>query len=85
MKKVLCKEEYDFFSDVYFLKGKYYTMNEDSSESCLINSDGLNSVRFYYRDYFPVSGDLPIFENYFNNIKDIRKRKLEKILNLSYI
>lgn len=83
MKKVLCKEEFSFFSDTYFEKGKYYTMNEDSSESCLIDSHydyGMASVRFYYQDYFPVSGDLPIFEKYFNNIKDIRKQKLNKII-----
>ena len=84
MKLIFCKKDFDFFSDIYFKKGKYYSVVEDSSESCLVivESDmGLpySSHRFYYKTYFDYYDRVPIFERYFDNIKEIRKKKILKI------
>jgi len=84
MKRILCKKDYYFFSELYFLKGKQYSIVEDSNESCLVIVESENKIpysshRFYYKDYFGVSEQVPIFERYFDNIKDVRKKKLIKL------
>ena len=81
MKKVLCKENFHFFSDIYFQKGKYYIMVEDSSESCLVRNENNEQpyFRFYYIDYFQgVSSSLPIFER-------CRKKKIEQFKDISEV
>jgi hypothetical protein len=67
-------------------------VNEDNTESCYVYTDlsiGDLGYRFYYYHYFKDIMEkendgynfskFRIFDYYFDNIKEIRKRKLKKI------